>query len=38
MAPLSSAVQYDLQQARFSRHLQGQSFIEHHMYAESRES
>lgn len=27
---------YDLQQARFSRHLWGQSFSEHHMYTDSR--
>lgn len=36
MAPVTSAVQYDLQQARFSRHLWGQSFSEHHIYTDSR--
>lgn len=30
VAPVTSAVQYDLQQARFSRHLWGQSFSERH--------
>lgn len=36
MAPGTSAVQQDLQQARCSRHLQGQSFSEHLTYTGSR--
>lgn len=35
VAPVTSAVQYDLQQARFSRHLWGQSFSERHIYTDS---